>query len=432
MGIVWSCTATLLLCSWSIHFWRATCLLWKKTKWMMIALFTPETVLAKAVTDMLSARYNTKMLADEFAKSDGVEWTETHSFFADMGGFAIKFDLDPVVGGPPAPQTCEAKTRQATSQREKHDQCITDRGPREPLLGKGNSDTASGILEDAARPSGVEPRAVHALETSTWVLTAAQLYVARQRGLIRLLPRISEHEMLEKSKGNWLVKVLASLQICWLILQLAVRAYSGKPSSPLEIMTVAFAASSVITYLFLLHHPRDAEIRVYVPAARAASVGDMTAVAQKYPSWWLPLYSPPDSIPNQCINCAPRGWFDKLRATRAWVGFFVIGNVVFGGLHLLAWDSSFPTPTERMLWRVATFVTIFVLVGAALLDYARWSFPRSKGVKRLRDWKLRVYSIFYDPLLALCSITIVLARLFLFLEAYRSLYYLPREVYSGT
>ncbi|KAK6841217.1 hypothetical protein PG995_000315 [Apiospora arundinis] len=63
---------------------------WTKVKWMLINLVAPEYALGKAFSDYFSV----KRLENRFktsSESDGVPWTATHTHFANMGGFAVKF-----------------------------------------------------------------------------------------------------------------------------------------------------------------------------------------------------------------------------------------------------------------------------------------------------------------------------------------------------
>lgn len=106
MDIVWSCTSTILLCCWSIQhlnvppqfqpkttrqkLMRKLFFFWRKVKWMTITLFAPEFILAKAITDLRSCLKHSPML-QELADEGGVPWSKTHTFLADMGGFALRF-----------------------------------------------------------------------------------------------------------------------------------------------------------------------------------------------------------------------------------------------------------------------------------------------------------------------------------------------------
>jgi hypothetical protein len=84
---------------------------------------------------------------------------------------------------------------------------------------------------------------VFALEGDERYLAAFQLLYARDCGIIDSLPSFSEDELSDKRKGDTLVKTLAQVQVIWLIGQLATRGALGKPSAPLETMTLAFAGA---------------------------------------------------------------------------------------------------------------------------------------------------------------------------------------------
>jgi hypothetical protein len=53
----------------------------------------------------------------------------------------------------------------------------------------------------------------------------------------------------------------------------------GKPSAPLEIMTLAFAGCAFFIYLLLLDHPQGVETPIYIKAQRSPSVKEIAAMA---------------------------------------------------------------------------------------------------------------------------------------------------------
>jgi hypothetical protein len=57
---------------------------------MLTNLVAPEVRVGKALVDWISARHSKKRMGD-FATEDGVEWTVTHGFYANIGGFIIRF-----------------------------------------------------------------------------------------------------------------------------------------------------------------------------------------------------------------------------------------------------------------------------------------------------------------------------------------------------
>ena len=92
LDIVWSCLATILLCSWTI-----LCLnlpppqdgWWKRTRrklwYMALGILGPEVIFQLAFTQLISARRWTR----EIKNLGYPNWTITHSFFANSGGFVL-------------------------------------------------------------------------------------------------------------------------------------------------------------------------------------------------------------------------------------------------------------------------------------------------------------------------------------------------------
>src|SRR6266536_3517924 len=102
LDILWSSLNTLLLCTWTIQhlnilvqsrprtrvqklrrkFWIYR----SKVKWMVTTLLAPEYLIGKTFVDFLSA-WHLREEMRVWAERDGVDWTISHVFFANMGGF---------------------------------------------------------------------------------------------------------------------------------------------------------------------------------------------------------------------------------------------------------------------------------------------------------------------------------------------------------
>lgn len=98
-----------------------------------------------------------------------------------------------------------------------------------------------------------------ALQGNIWVFDGAQLILARSFGIIDRLPKMSEEGLDDRNKGDILMKFITLFQITWLIVQLIVRKVRDLPSSQLEVVTLAFAACTIITYLLLIKKPQDSK-----------------------------------------------------------------------------------------------------------------------------------------------------------------------------
>jgi len=106
LDILWSCLGVLLLCTWSIqhlaipHQCRPRSMrqrinkffleLGIKLRWMLVTLIAPELLCGVAAEEWLTACRSAKFIGER-AKDDGVDWTSSHGFFAQMGGFRLRF-----------------------------------------------------------------------------------------------------------------------------------------------------------------------------------------------------------------------------------------------------------------------------------------------------------------------------------------------------
>lgn len=96
----------------------------------------------------------------------------------------------------------------------------------------------------------------------------------------------------------------------------------------------------------------------------------------------------------------------------------------FGGVHLFAWNSDFPTDVERLLWRISALMTIvlpYIYIGTHIPHVG-------STVAEIRKQKKTLMNIFLGCI-ALCYIP---CRLFLITESFRALYYLPSEAFKAT
>jgi hypothetical protein len=104
LNIVWGCVSIILLCTWSMlhlnvppqfhkgahgYFSVKSYVFFRKTMWMLFAVLAPEIFVGKALNELLSAAYNKKEMQNYAVQRS--DWTLTHSFFANMGGFVLQF-----------------------------------------------------------------------------------------------------------------------------------------------------------------------------------------------------------------------------------------------------------------------------------------------------------------------------------------------------
>lgn len=178
-----------------------------------------------------------------------------------------------------------------------------------------------------------------ALQGNVWIVDAAQLACVREANIITKLPSLLEEEIHDRSKGDALLKALALIHVFWLVLSLVARQVSGLPISQLEIATLAFTAPSFLTYFLTWNKPKDVQTPNYIPAVRYPTVPEMIQIASAGPrrtftgpqrrSHWIPN--------NTVHSCGPG------RHACFVLGYGSVGGaVLFGALHCLAWNATFP------------------------------------------------------------------------------------------
>ncbi|KAK5062527.1 hypothetical protein LTR84_004600 [Exophiala bonariae] len=451
LDIVWSCLGILLLCTWQIQhlnvprqissttvserarrYLYQTCI---KAKWMVITVLAPEIISGKACADWLSAKGNVrKMNESSFTElAEGtVQWTYTHSFFADMGGIEIHFpprttlhvDQDPKEVG----SAEHAPFISLAMRAAKKD--LQEFSVRQAL-----APWSSGLVDWRADPVN-ERLVVEALQSATaadlklnhlyrewfenlavlqgniWILDANQLRLAREQGVIKCLPNIREDDLGDRDKSDALIKFLSVLQVLWLIIELIVRKSQDLGSSQLEIVTVAYAACSAATYALLLYKPQGVQQPFAVVASRYPTPLEMIKIAAEGP---FPY------IYGRQGHWMPNNAFHYVEFWVYFRGFLVgsvLGATIFGCIHCIAWNFTFPTQVERLLWRIASVLTVAV----PWITMAVNPFTTSSRI---------VDRIWWGFLFSSAGVYIV-ARLFITVEIFRTLYFLPPNAYTAT
>lgn len=470
MQIVWSCIAIIILSTWSIlhlnvpldfrrqngrqMFLQRLYLTSRKVLWMIVMFVAPEGWTSLCALKMFTARHNNEIL-EELAKKQGVPWSQTHTVFADMGGFAICFS-DRELRPTPEHDTDsleDLQNSESTNSRRGICQIIKSLR-REPdfverfqlrqrlffgWFGKlqwkqyeKHVQIAHSIKDKLSEQGNVATwklQNLAALSGDIWVLDSAQLIAAVEGGIVKL-PNITKKEIDDRSKSDALVKILAILQVLWLVIQLAARKYYGLVSTPFEVGTVALSASAVILYIIEWHKPKDVHAPIYI---RAEKLDDSERfedtfynVFETAPYPVVPFSIIPTRVyhvPNCVFHWTPKG-HDHFKV---WVrGGFITGVTIlsFGGIHLFAWNFQFPTGVEQMLWRICAIGAILLPIPVAIA-HSPFTTQRVNG---MNSFTIRLMESIQIPF----AVFYALARLFLIVESVRSLYFLPAEAFVST
>ncbi len=114
----------------------------------------------------------------------------------------------------------------------------------------------------------------------------------------------------------------------------------------------------------------------------------------------------------------------------------VVGGILFGGLHCLAWNFQFPTSEEALAWKICSILTTSIPI-LSIVPFVFWNrLVPSLMLVADNDSEFqssnRYARFLVGVILILLLVTYTLARLFLMVEIFRSLFFLPPEAFIDT
>ena len=191
---------------------------------------------------------------------------------------------------------------------------------------------------------------------------------------------LTEVEIKDRGKSDWLAKSLVLLQTSWFVMQCIARAREHLPVTHLEIVTLAYASMNFVIYIFWWNKPLNVNrpVRVFrksEPMEVQPQINKPISEVRKLT--WEAIGEALETIlafiiggHKEGVNLShedrvPRFWAD----TTGYDVFIADGTVLgvgvcFGAIHCIAWLFSFPTHTELLMWRISsvaiTIVPIYI------------------------------------------------------------------------
>lgn len=130
-------------------------------------------------------------------------------------------------------------------------------------------------------------------------LTPEKLEELLDRGLIDM-PNIDEEDILDKSKGDWVAKTIAIVQMLWFSAQIIARYVKGWAVTELEILTFSTIVMTVGMYYSWWDKPLDVrrQTKVYLKVAEdkffeAPELSRAVPIHESHPKCKLSPYFPP-------------------------------------------------------------------------------------------------------------------------------------------
>jgi hypothetical protein len=400
--ILSTCVFTTFLCTWTaLHLnipapdesYHAGC--FRKLRWMVQGLVGPEFVLYFAV----GQRYEAKMSVEAFTKDGYDSWTMCHAFYANMGGFVLY--------------------------------------PRDDMH---------------------------------FPVTARQLHYLVVNNFVPY-PMLDKKTVQDKSKADGFAKALTSLQIIWLLLQLSARLWQRLPITTLELTTLTYVICGLGCFWQWAQKPLD--VATATPIMCEKSIQEildgesdeddqLSTVRSRVPYTQLnPLDFVDNGSPSWTFNVQPFLGFDfgkrefpvqrfandrfPMIGLGREVALYMLFTLAFFAIHAAAWNFTFPTRTERLIWRIATCAiagSMFVIwIAEGIQDfhrYRRWRrlFSRFFGkVTELRDREEAMMAADFIPawefwVFVPATAVYFTARAFVLVEMFVSLRAQPTAVYD--
>ncbi|KIJ08925.1 hypothetical protein PAXINDRAFT_120116 [Paxillus involutus ATCC 200175] len=162
---------------------------------------------------------------------------------------------------------------------------------------------------------------------------------------------ITKEEISDKSKTDGLGNTLLVLQLSWFIVQVIARGANHLAITLVEVDTLALAALSFPLFFFWWSKP----MAVNCPHIVHSQTSGSRFVNRNLPK--------------------THHVFSTSRTKEQWLREITVGGamgsdvttscsvlstvwIIFGGLHLIAWDFQFPSQAEKIIWRIASFTLI--------------------------------------------------------------------------
>ena len=329
--VLWTCVATIFLSTWS-----AICMnvpdpsesrwdIIKRKAWITsISIMGSEFLLAYSLGEWRSASISVARFK-QLRHDD--KWTLKHAFFADMGGFVLRT----------SDNVC----------------CFLD------------TNHIYWLLEHKA--------------------------ISQTQFEKRFL--LDERDINDRNKSDIFVRVIAVGQAVWFCVNVIARGVQGLPVTTLEINTVAIVSNSILVYYIWRKKPASVESAEIInigmtlgeiisleedEEARTRSTATKPFAFIDRESWSLNLMYHYLRNLLKHLNPGPRRGSEEVFVGRrsendvfpirgASLAIGVLATAVFVGINFIAWDFSFPTATEKFIWRLCCCGIVILSVLSGLI-----------------------------------------------------------------
>ncbi|KAI0861837.1 hypothetical protein F4860DRAFT_159941 [Xylaria cubensis] len=405
LTLVYGCLITIFTCTWTVlhlnvpglhdKWWEVAL---RKAKWMAITILLPEFIFAKAVCDLRMALQNLHEFDNALKEKhkDNLKWIDSDKSTEHIYSWQVDY-------GPRAKLLYKTLGLTPPDDQSRPIEKIAEY-EGETLTAKSSPDAEGAQAYPTTTPiyrtvqlwtlthayfanmgglvySG-KPSDRYQVLTGTTLSVAYSWDIGHPlRGLI-----LGREDIEDKSKADWLLKCLAVLQVTWLVLTVIVRGASGLPVTQLEIATVAFSISAIATYAANWWKPKDVSQAIRIPKIAEGRFDlEKVIIPHRFTLHITDFLKAKDDAISSRRNPQYRVPNDA-----TWINgsapliynIMAVFSVIFGGIHLIAWNFDFPSLAELMLWRASgltsTILLLIIIMPNLYLNYLATTYTTKK------------------------------------------------------
>ncbi|CAM6088010.1 unnamed protein product [Calypogeia fissa] len=230
----------------------------------------------------------------------------------------------------------------------------------------------------------------------------------------------TERDIQRKAKGDIFLKCLAAMQVIWFVVQVIAREVEKLPISQLEIAVLAFAMCTLVIYALWAEKPQDVSEPIVLDALSAPTLLQAA---------WVDDRSASDRLDDYNFDSA------EIKVPALGVGIesgflgLSLGGTVFGAIHLLAWNLSFPTHLEKTLWRISS-ITSTTIPFVMLLFFVNGEW--FKYPVDLPSINKEINGTILGTIVGTIISLYIICRLYILVEIFRSLGFLSAGTFVTT
>ncbi|KAH8695530.1 hypothetical protein BGW36DRAFT_398744 [Talaromyces proteolyticus] len=178
--------------------------------------------------------------------------------------------------------------------------------------------------------------ALQTKDKRTYVVESRHVRILLKAGIINY-SLFDKRDIDDRSKVDSLAKVFSLIQSIYTTVNLLSRVAYHLPITPLEITTLAFLFCPFISYAFWWKKPKDMSAPILIH---------------------LPYNHDSDEMASELRDLLTDNREVSLRKELLGNLCVLLASLAFSAIHIAAWNSSFPTPAERLAWRVLSVISI--------------------------------------------------------------------------